>query len=93
MSEVMYEEIFDGLVEEFEKYVPNDEDYLEEYPELVEVIKDIQNLVPTTEAEYKEAIRVLYDFLNEWYPDSVDDEDKAIIDGVLEKAREILATV
>lgn len=81
-----FTDIYSDLNEEFENYVPNDEEFLEEYPDLVEEIDAINALNPTSEEEYKVAIHILYDFLNEWYPDSVDDADKEVLDAKLAAA-------
>lgn len=83
-------DLFYELQEIYEDYKPNDESFLEEYPDLVEQMDALDKLNPKTESEAKKMIEPLYDFVCEWFPDSVDEEEQERIQQILEQARRLM---
>lgn len=83
-------DLFYELQEIYEDYKPNDESFLEEYPDLVEQMDALDKLNPKTESEAKKMIEPLYDFVCEWFPDSVDEEEQERIQQILEQARSLM---
>lgn len=70
------ENIYNELLDLFYDYQPNDESFLEAYPELAEEMEAIENRKVKDSQQYADAILELCDFLNEWFPDSVDEEEQ-----------------
>ena len=80
------EELFYQLQDKYEDYKPNDEDFLEEFVDLQEEIERLDSLNPATDEEFEKGIRLLVNFLYEWFPDSVDEEEQEELKALLQSA-------
>lgn len=89
-DEMDIEELYQELSIIYDRYKPNDEQYLENHPELVEEIKTLDSLEPSNEEEASSALRNLTNFIEEWFPDSVDEEEQERIRDILESAYKVI---
>lgn len=88
MKEVFYE-----LKDLFYDYHPNDETFLETYPELAEKINKINDLEATTKEKTLKGIEILCGFLNEWFPDSVTETEQKRVSEIINKGYKVIKKI
>lgn len=81
---------YDELKSLFYEYQPNDEEFLEDNPETAEQIESIDQTEPNTESEIISAISNLCDFMEEWFPDSVDEDEQKRIRTIIDEGYKII---
>lgn len=82
-------DMFHLLRDAYEQYKPNDEAFLSTYPELQDQINALDALDPQDIEDTVHAIDCLTDFLEEWFPDSVDDEEQETIRTLIDKGYQL----
>lgn len=81
---------YEELKSLFYEYQPNDEDFLEEDPETAEKIESIDQLEPNNDSELISAISILCDFMEEWFPDSVDEDEQKRVRTIIDEGYKII---
>lgn len=93
IQELKYQKEVDSLYDKvrgyYYDYKPNDPTYLEENQELAEEIDFLDDLEPNSFQEKLKALSLLTEFVNEWFPDCLEDEEEQNdILNAIEKSRE-----
>ncbi|MGF7534867.1 hypothetical protein AAGG74_14450 [Bacillus mexicanus] len=79
--------ILGELQDLFYIYKPDEEDFLNDYPEISEEIEVLINLQPENDIEYIKAIKQFIDFLEEWFPNEIDESEMNDIQNKIQKAK------
>lgn len=83
-------EVYQNLMNAYNEYKPDDEEFLQDNEELVEELESLDALSPSDDDETKAAIVQLVDFLYEWFPDSVEKCEQNELTNLLNEAKKHL---
>lgn len=70
------------------EYQPNDTDYLQENPETLEQIQEIDAIEPTSNQAILLGLELVTSFLEDWFPDEVDEDEQADIRATIDEGYE-----
>ena len=70
------------------EYQPNDADFLRDNPETLEQIQEMDATQPTSKQAILQGLEQATSFLEEWFPDEVDEDEEANIRAALDEGYE-----
>ena len=82
-------DLYDMMTGYYDSYKPDDSFFLEENEDVAEQIQELDNLYPMTFKERVEGLGQLADFVSDWFPDSIEEDEQTEIRATLVQASQV----